>query len=154
MLYRYTNDYTDEEILFDAVKLEEVDEEQVPDDTDIRDMKELKMVTPYPYDTLVDNDELVIITKRGKIFIWYMNYSYEFLYDEAIYFNNELFCGIYEMIYNNIYLEYLIHQRQILEFGLGLKYGGIRIYPNGRMTYNKEHFSGEYMTKLDFKLKH
>lgn len=154
MVYRYFNKYTDEEILFDAVKLEELTEDEIPDDEEVRDMEELNLRTPYPYDVLVDTDDLLIITKKGRVSIWFCNYSYEFRYDEALIFNNEMMCGLYEMMYNNIYLEYLLFKNMVVEFGLGLKYGGIHLYPSGRMTYNKEHYSGEYMTKLDFKLQH
>lgn len=154
MVYRYVNEYTDEEILFDAVNLVELDIDDIKDGEKIRDMKKRGLKTPYPYDVLVDKDELMIITGKGRLSVWYNSYSYEFKYDEAVYFNGELLCGLYEMIYDNIYLEYLLYDNKVVEFGLGLKYGGIHLYPKGRMTYNKEHYTGEYMTKLDFKLKH
>lgn len=154
MVYRYVNEYTDEEIFFDAVLLKELSPDDIPEDELVRDMRETNIKSPYPYDVLVDKDELMIVTRPGRVSIWYNGFSYEFKYDEAVYFNGEMLCGVYEIIHNTIYLEYIIYEDDVLEIGLGLKYGGIRIFPKGRLTYNKEHFIGKDMTKLDFKLKH
>lgn len=153
LLYRYRNKYSGEDFIFDSVRLLRYS----VSDPRIRkgsycDMKKEGVITPYNISGyLADLNDLLIYLEPNCIAVWYKGYRYDIVYDEALYINDELVCGAYQIINNRIALEYLYLEDDSVQLGIGSKQGGMSIGKHGYVLYYGELYPGIKESKLDFR---
>lgn len=157
MLYLYRNKYSREKFYFDSIRLKayRIDDERMKT-CKIIDMERRNIVTPYEKYGLVTNSEsLMVITRRKMIALWYNWYAYEFTYEDGVYLNDIVLSGIYDIQYRGLPIEYLfIDSKDVVRIGVGMKSGGIKIYPNGICRHLDERYEGEYVSKIGFKTRY
>lgn len=155
MLYLYRNKYNNDIFLFDSVRLirYEIDDKRLVGARFV-DMEKSKMKSPYvPNHVHYSDEDCIILTKGNILGIWYNWYSYIIEFDEAVYMNNELICGAFNMGYRKLHLEYAyFDKKRSLILGVGLKNGSIRITGKGNLYLDGEKYSGRYESAIAFKV--
>ena len=155
MLYLYRNPDSLDMFVFDSIRLirYEVDDKRL-DRSSYIDMKKRGIKTPYARTGIHYNTEdCIVLTKGGMLAVWYNWFTYIIEFDEAVYANDELICGAYNMRHKNLCIEYMYFDRkQRLVLGVGLKNGSIKITPRGHLIFDGEKYNGRYESVLAFKV--
>lgn len=154
MLCLYRNKYTGEKFIFDAVRLLRYSiEDPILDGSSYYDLQKNKVKSPYRREGVhINSEELMVVTKNNTLWVWYNWYTYKIEFDEAVYLNGKLICGIIDMMYRNLYIEYMYWSRNSnFNIGIGLKNGRLRISSDGYLYYNHERYRGVYESSIAFK---